>query len=321
MISNFAMRANPVRAHVIRTAALAGASALALTFASGAAAQYRYLILDAPVDQPRQLDPETLEQTGQGITYAVPEAEDQQPGAWVLDAPAPEPTPGPAPSGDPYAPRFEHNLPWPEVLDERPAGPQSVRRPPPELAVQQSQTLPPPPLPPAQPGPQVLDMPDSLSEYDEESAASWTLPESSALAYAPPSVPAPQPQPAAGLTVVVDRQVRGTAPLRLAADGTPMLSVQSLEMLRLPVPATAVNRGFATPQDLEQSYAYAFDAAGQLLVLTSLAPPAIDAPLAPGAWAPLAAPSETPASAARTTPSQADCAPHMRRGRSNNNCS
>lgn len=337
MIAYFAMRASPARAAVAQLTALF----CGLAVATGAAAQYRYLILDAPVDQPQAMNPDTLELQGEGITYEVESPSHDAWATWTLDAPPPEREPGPPPSSDPYAPRFEHTLPWPEVLDKRPAGPQSVQPPPvathghPGPADVQ---LPAPPLPPQPAGPHVLSMPDALSKYDD-AGNSWTLPEPAPgpdsvpppLAFAPAntSIPAPSPAPASSMTVIVDRQIRGIAPLQMAADGVPMLGVQTLEALRLPVPASAVRRGFATPDDLAQSYAYAFDAAAQMLVLTSLAPPAFDdldgseswasvqgnQPLGTGPQAatePLGAPAKTPRSTG--------CTPKMHRGRNTGDC-
>ena len=402
MIADFPMRASPWRTIAAQTCA----AVCGLTLATGVSAQYRYLILDAPVDAPQAMDPETLELQGEGIVYdVVPDGETQaQPHAhqhtapwtsvdttpdawtrgdgqhatWTLDAPSPEPTPGPGPSSDPYAPKFEHTLPWPVVLDERPAGPQSVQPPPVaaagvDYAAQSETQLPPPPLPPAPAGPRVLDIPEAFDETNDTVAPDnswmlsgptdygvvepapmptqdpqwvtpqgapssvtqdeqWVLPESSALAYAEPAVapavPAPAPAPYDGLSVVVDRQLRGTAPLRLTADGKPMLSVQTLEALRLPVPTQALDRGFATPDDLAQSYGHAFDAAGQMLVLTSLAPPAMGELAGPEAWAPAPGPSARPKAPPQSAPlasvedsqNRADCAPRIRRGRNTRDC-
>lgn len=337
MIAYFAMRASPARAAVAQLTALV----CGLAVATGAAAQYRYLILDAPVDQPQAMDPDTLELQGEGITYDVDTPNDDAWATWTLDAPPPELKPGPPPSSDPYAPKFEHNLPWPEVLDKRPAGPQSVQAPPVAAPAHNYSEhadvqLPAPPLPPQPDGPQVLSLPDALSEYDDN-GNSWALPEPETspesvpppLAYAPAntSIPAPSPAPASGMTVIVDRQIRGIAPLRVAADGVPMLSVQTLEALRLPVPASAVRRGFATPDDLAQSYAYAFDAAGQMLVLTSLAPPAFDDLGGTDTWVSVqdseaagTPPAAKPLGAPATSPKSTACTPKMHRGRNTGDC-
>ena len=310
MIAYFAMRASPARTVGLRILALA----CGVGVVGGASAQYRYLILDAPVDKPQAIDPETLQRQGESITYAVPELADDGVGAeWVLDAPPPKREPGPPPSDDPYAPRFEHSLPWPDVLDSRPAGPQSVRRPQPGPDPDTSYSLTPQAAPNA---PQVLDLPEPSSEYDGP-AASWQLPEPAMLSYAPPAAPRGDV-----LSVVVDRQLRGTAPLRLSPRGAPMLSVQTLENLRLPVPADALDRGFATPDDLAQSYAHAFDASGQILVLSSLAPPAFDAVSDAEIWAPASAapPVAEPLGAQPQPAAAANCAPQMRRGRNTRDC-
>lgn len=333
MIAHITMRANALKIAAVVCCA---------SFAGSVGAEYRYLILDAPVDQPQPIDPETLQPEGQGITYTAPEAavvpapEPDAMGAhgntaaapWILDAPPAEPQPGPTPSDDPYAPRFEHNLPWPTVLDERPAGPQSVQPPPVAMHEQAPEThyqLPPPPLPS---GPQVLEFGDQSMNMPAEEPPPPRLPKSSALDYPAPAAPvtrAAPPELADRLSVVVDRQLRGTAPLRLAANGVPMLSIQTLEALRLPVPASALERGFATPDDLSQSYAHAFDAAGQLLVLTSLAPPKFSSAGDTETWAPAAPqsrprPAPAPLAAPEPDTKSRECAPQMRRGRNTRDC-
>ena len=297
-------------------------------------AQYRYRILNEPVDAPRAMDTRTLAYTepaqvmeaeglddGTGLEQWAPEPQAN----WTA-TPNPEPPPpGPQPDpADPYAPQFKHTLPWPAVLDERPAGPPPV---PERAAAAPAPSLPassvlsaPVPTVPEPPQPAVLMFPDESAGFDlGPDPVVEPPPAETELAWAPQPGGLPGEPVYWEIAVVVDDQTRGYAVVPLDAQQRPVLTVQALEALRLPVPASAVRSGAAVPEDLAQTYSHTFDPGTATLAFQSLTPPSLDefdseAPPLPSLEG---GPTTTPRT---TNPPSSDCVPRMRRGQSMEAC-
>lgn len=316
----------------MRSSSLLLWAAAGMLAALPAQAQYRYLILNEPVDAPRAMDPRTLEYTEDAQVLSADGMDDAAPQAQWTPQPKPEPpTPGPQPDAtDPYAPRFEHTLPWPEVLDQRPAGPPPV--PEREVASAPQQALPassamhaPVPQVPVPTGPEVQYLPDETAgfEFGDEPAPEAVPAPGNTLAWAP-EVTSPPSEPVYWeIAVVVDGQTRGYAVVPMDDSGQPMLTVEALEALRLPVPATAVRSGYALPADLSQSFDHDFDPGTATLTFESLAPPELHGLNDSVTPAPSAEPDDTTAPPHTTRPplsAQAPCTPRMRRGRATQDC-
>ena len=76
----------------------------------------------------------------------------------------------------------------------------------------------------------------------------------------------------AEVMVSVDGQPRGVLIAALGPDNKPQLAPEDLQALRLPVPAEAVDRGFAVPEDLTQTYSTQYDPAALELRLSTRSP-------------------------------------------------
>ncbi|WP_348674445.1 hypothetical protein [uncultured Abyssibacter sp.] len=72
--------------------------------------------------------------------------------------------------------------------------------------------------------------------------------------------------------IAVDGQPRGVVIARVGSGGQPQLAVEDLQALRLPVPANSLDRGYATPDDLSQTYAAQYDRAAAELRLSTRQP-------------------------------------------------
>lgn len=76
----------------------------------------------------------------------------------------------------------------------------------------------------------------------------------------------------AEVMLLVDGQPRGVLIAALGPDGHPQLAPEDLQALRLPVPAQAVERGYAVPEDLAQTYSTQYDPAALELRLSTRSP-------------------------------------------------
>lgn len=76
----------------------------------------------------------------------------------------------------------------------------------------------------------------------------------------------------AEVMVSVDGEARGVVIAALAANGRPQIAPEDLQAMRLPVPAAAVDRGYALPEDLSQTYTTQYDAAALELRLSTRSP-------------------------------------------------
>ena len=123
-----------------------------------------------------------------------------------------------------------------------------------------------PALPPAQP------LTPAASAYAQPPTPQHSLPWPDALNAPMPAASTASRSSQEEVMIAVDGQPRGVVIARIGAGGQPQLAVGDLQALRLPVPAASVDRGYAVPGDLAQTYETQYDPRSAELRLSTRQP-------------------------------------------------